>query len=114
MPAGTELVWTYVVTNTGDTPLMNVSATDDQGVVVTCPATQLLVGESMTCEGEPGEAILGEYANIGSVEATPAQPPADPDDPNEELTPVIDPETDEPTAPINDDDESHNFGSEVV
>lgn len=43
--------------------------TDDQGIAVTCPGTELEGGESMTCTGA-GTAQLGQYANIGTVVAS--------------------------------------------
>jgi uncharacterized repeat protein (TIGR01451 family) len=46
---GQPISWTYVVTNTGNVDLTDVSVTDDQGVTVTCPQTTLAVGASMTC-----------------------------------------------------------------
>jgi len=46
---GDLVTWVYVVTNTGDVPLSNVAVSDDQGVAVSCPQTDLAVGESMIC-----------------------------------------------------------------
>lgn len=75
-PTGPEILvgdpvnWTYVVENTGDVTLNNVTVTDDQGVTVTCPQTTLLPGASMTCTAS-GIATAGQYANIGSVVGTP-------------------------------------------
>jgi hypothetical protein len=66
VPVGSTVIWTYIVTNTGDVPLSEVSVADDQGVVVTCPATALAVGESMTCTGT-GIAVAGQYANLGTA-----------------------------------------------
>ena len=43
------VTWTYVVTNTGQQALTDVTVTDDQGVEVVCPKDSLEVGESMTC-----------------------------------------------------------------
>jgi uncharacterized repeat protein (TIGR01451 family) len=63
---GDAVTWTYVVTNTGDVDLSNVTVTDDQGVAVTCPQDALTVGEAMTCTAS-GTAELGQYANIGTV-----------------------------------------------
>lgn len=68
IPAGSEVVWHYVVTNTGDTALANVAIVDDQGVSVTCPAISLEPGESMVCSAT-GTAIAGPYVNTGTVEA---------------------------------------------
>ncbi len=64
--AGEAILWSYVVTNVGATDLIEVSVSDDQGVLVTCPSTALSVGESMTCTGS-GVARLGQYANVGTA-----------------------------------------------
>ncbi|WMW25294.1 PEF-CTERM sorting domain-containing protein [Methanolobus sediminis] len=66
---GDPITWTYIVTNIGIEPLDNVIVTDDQGVVVSCPLTTLLPGETMQCTGY-GTAVVGQYANLGTVEAT--------------------------------------------
>ena len=66
---GAPVTWTYVVSNTGGRELTNISVTDDQGVIVTCPATVLDAGVSFTCTAS-GLATAGQYANIGSVTAT--------------------------------------------
>ncbi|RTZ94981.1 MAG: hypothetical protein DSY90_14575, partial [Deltaproteobacteria bacterium] len=66
---GKDVLWTYVVTNTGLFSLTDVNVVDDQGVVVNCPGTTLAAGASMTCTGQ-GVAIDGEYENIGTVTAT--------------------------------------------
>ncbi len=66
--AGGTVDWTYVVSNLGPDPLTGVTVTDDQGVVVTCPATDLAAGASMTCTAS-GTAQSGPYANLGTVTA---------------------------------------------
>ena len=66
--AGDPVTWTYQVTNTGSRALVNIAVTDDQGVIVTCPQTTLDAGTSMTCTGN-GTATVGQYANVGTVEA---------------------------------------------
>jgi len=63
---GNTVNWTYVVTNTGDVPLTDIVVTDDQNVSVSCPETTLAVDASMTCTAS-GIAIVGQYANLGSV-----------------------------------------------
>jgi hypothetical protein len=70
---GDTVNWTYMVTNTGETPLFNVTVTDDQGETVSCPKTLLDLGESMTCTAT-GTAVVGQYENLGTVTAdfTPA------------------------------------------
>jgi uncharacterized repeat protein (TIGR01451 family) len=66
---GSPVTWTYVVTNTSGRDLTNITVTDDQGVTVTCPGTTLEAGLSFTCTAT-GTAVLGQYANIGTVNAT--------------------------------------------
>lgn len=69
VPVGDAVIWTYVVTNMGQEPLTDVAVTDDQGVAVTCPTTELQPGESMTCTGN-GVAIAGQYGNVGTTTGT--------------------------------------------
>ena len=64
--AGASITWTYVVSNAGNTELIDVVVTDDQGVKVGCPATTVPVGGSMTCNAE-GVAVAGQYANVGTL-----------------------------------------------
>ena len=66
IPAGDPVLWTYVVTNTGDVDLDNIVVTDNQGVAVSCPLDALSPGESMECTAN-GIATADQYANIGSV-----------------------------------------------
>lgn len=66
---GSTVNWTYLVTNYGGETLTGVAVTDNQGVTVTCPSTTLNIGESMTCTAS-GVAIAGQYANVGTVDAT--------------------------------------------
>ena len=63
------VVWSYQLTNTGNTPLTNISVVDDQGVIVTCPETTLAIGQSITCDAT-GTAIKGSYTNTATVSAT--------------------------------------------
>ncbi len=85
---GAAVHWTYVVTNTGNVQLTNVTVSDDQGVVVSCPKTTLQPGESMTCTGN-GVAKPGQYRNVGTARGT---PPCG--------------------AVVSDDDPSHYYGEE--
>jgi hypothetical protein len=66
--AGDDVEWTYVVTNTGDYPLVNVVVEDDQIGTVPCPKDSLSPRESMTCRVS-GIAVVGAYGNLGTVEA---------------------------------------------
>ncbi|HSL83318.1 MAG TPA: hypothetical protein VLF66_11125, partial [Thermoanaerobaculia bacterium] len=69
---GHPVVWTYVVTNTGNVALSNVAVTDDKEVAVSCPKTTLEPGEQMLCTGS-GTAVASDecYANVGTVVGTP-------------------------------------------
>jgi hypothetical protein len=69
---GHPVIWTYIVTNTGNVVLANVTVTDDQGVAVSCPKTTLEPGEQMICTGS-GSAVASEvcYANVGTAKGTP-------------------------------------------
>lgn len=69
--AGSTLVFTYEVSNTGNTTLSNVLVTDDRGLVVTCPATTLTVGGAMVCTAVGTAPSSGQYANFGTVTGTP-------------------------------------------
>ncbi len=63
---GTEVSWTYLVTNTGNLPLSDITVVDDQSVNVACPQSLLQPGESMTCTAF-GTVELGQYANLGTA-----------------------------------------------
>ena len=103
--AGDPVEWTYVVTNTGDLPLVNIEVGDDQNVDVDCgdgtaSVALLLLGASVTCTGS-GIAGDQDYVNVGSVSAMPAF--EDPDAPG---TFLVVPGAD----PVADDDLSHYDG----
>ncbi|MEM7083989.1 MAG: SdrD B-like domain-containing protein [Pseudomonadota bacterium] len=66
---GSTVTWTYTITNNSNVDVIGLSVTDDQGVVVTCPADTLAAGASLTCTGS-GTATAGQYANLGTVTAT--------------------------------------------
>ncbi|MEF3404914.1 DUF7507 domain-containing protein [Agromyces sp. CCNWLW203] len=75
---GGEVRWTYVVTNTGNVPLTNVTVVDDvvSAADIDCDETggnivagPLAPGESFTCVAS-GVAVLGQYANLGTVTGT--------------------------------------------
>ena len=92
---GDAVTWTYVVTNTGDVDLTNVQVTDDQGVAPVLQSGDvgndgvLGVGEVWTYEAS-GLAVLGQYANLGTVTA------------------------DYGEDEVSDDDPSHYFGQQVL
>jgi hypothetical protein len=68
--AGGAVSWTYVVTNSGNVSLTTVTVSDDQGVSVLCPETDLDPGERMVCTAS-GIAMPDQYANTGIVTGTP-------------------------------------------
>ncbi len=65
---GSQVSWTYEVTNDGTLALTGVAVKDDRGVTVSCPQTSLAVGQAMTCTGS-GLATLGQYRNVGTATA---------------------------------------------
>ena len=67
---GDAITWTYLVKNTGNVALTGISVTDDKLGAVSCPATTLAAGATMTCTAN-GTAEAGQYTNTGSVVATP-------------------------------------------
>ena len=81
LPVGATVLWTYVVTNTGDISLSTVSVADDRGVAVTCPKSVLAPAESMTCTAS-GVAVAGQYSNIGTATGTALARPFSASDPS--------------------------------
>lgn len=63
---GSQVTWTYEVTNTGNFPLVSWTVADDQGVAVACPRVVIPPGGSTTCVAS-GVAREGQYANTGTV-----------------------------------------------
>ncbi len=63
---GSTVIWTYVISNTGNVALSNIALTDDKVGAITCPATTLAVGANMTCT-KTGSAVAGQYTNVGTV-----------------------------------------------
>jgi uncharacterized repeat protein (TIGR01451 family) len=75
VPAGEQVSWEYVVTNTGNVTLTGVTVTDAPAQTVTCPETTLPPGESMTCTASATAADTtgmpdGVYANTATVTGT--------------------------------------------
>ena len=65
---GTAITWTYLVTNTGNVAVDQLTVVDDKGVAVSCPKATLAVGEAITCTGT-GVAAVGSYTNKGTARA---------------------------------------------
>ena len=47
--SGRKVSWSYLVTNTGQTTLTDITVTDDKVASVNCPTDTLQAGKSMTC-----------------------------------------------------------------
>ncbi|AEH60172.1 hypothetical protein Mzhil_0296 [Methanosalsum zhilinae DSM 4017] len=73
LDTGQDVYWKYVITNTGNEPLVNVMLTDDQLGNITCPQDTLAIGESMECfaQGTVPEVCQPPYyyKNVGTVDA---------------------------------------------
>jgi uncharacterized repeat protein (TIGR01451 family) len=99
-----DVVFTYVVTNTGTAALTNVALVDDNAtpgdtsddIAIVCPKTTLAAGEAMTCTATLPVGI-GLRVNIATVTANPVLDPegkvSDTDDavvrvPEPEVTPT--------------------------
>jgi uncharacterized repeat protein (TIGR01451 family) len=65
---GESIQWRFVVTNTGNVTLTNVSVTDDVLGAI-CGISSLAVGDSATCTVS-GTAITGAYTNTGTATGT--------------------------------------------
>ncbi|MEL6122111.1 MAG: SdrD B-like domain-containing protein [Bacteroidota bacterium] len=66
---GSEVMWTYEVTNNGEVDLTDVVITDLTEGVEVCTLPTLAVGETQTCT-LIGDAILGRYTNVATAEGT--------------------------------------------
>jgi hypothetical protein len=73
---GSEVTWTYEITNTGEVDLVDLTLVDDIEGDVACPQNTLAVGETVTCTLK-GVAIEGPYTNVGTVTGTNVDDPAD-------------------------------------
>lgn len=68
IPAGEQVTYNYEVTNQGNLALTEVTVTDDHAAPVSCPGTQLAVGESMVCTATV-TAETGQHASTGLAHA---------------------------------------------
>ncbi|MFK7886530.1 MAG: SdrD B-like domain-containing protein [Gammaproteobacteria bacterium] len=60
---GGDVLWEYILTNTGSGDLFDLRVVDDQGVSITCPQENLAEGETITCTGSSNDAQAGQYMN---------------------------------------------------
>ncbi|MGD8586005.1 MAG: hypothetical protein PVJ75_11690, partial [Chloroflexota bacterium] len=95
----TPVTWTYIISNTGNVTLTNAVVTDDMNTpdnagddLVICTVSVLAPGDPPVSCTAKGAAQLGQYANVGSVEAL---PPGG-------------------LAPVANQDASHYFGANPV
>ncbi len=103
IPVASPVLWTYIVNNTGNLPVINVSVTDDQDVTVVCPRNRIPAGGRLIClAGGTSESTVstpgGVYANVGSVSGT-------------TLTETQG-DGSTPPVPVTDSDPSHYIGVE--
>jgi len=143
IPEGGDVVWTYVITNTGNVPLTDIVITDDMGAVISCDEDgdgtfegddfiegPLDVNGVITCQATD-TAVAGAYENTATVDTAdyidpetgeifPVEPATDPSHycgvpPDQPNVPAIDIE-----KSTNDyDDDTPNghsilFGEEVI
>lgn len=66
---GDTVTWQYVVQNSGNVELTNITVTDDVIGTISCPQTSLIPGDLMTCTAS-GTVILGQYSNTATVNAS--------------------------------------------
>jgi hypothetical protein len=69
IPVGSQVTWTYVITNRSALAFSSLSVADDRGVAVACPKELPEPGASLTCTGS-GQAQAGQYRNVGTVTVT--------------------------------------------
>ena len=69
IPVGSQVTWTYVVTNQSALTFTSLTVTDDRGVAVACPRMLPAPGASITCTGS-GQAVAGQYRNVATVTVT--------------------------------------------
>ncbi len=74
---GDTITWSYLVTNTGDVALSDVTVVDPEGGTITCVPTTLAVGETATCSGtavrtvDASDLAVGSVSNGAVAQATP-------------------------------------------
>ncbi len=64
---GNTVSWSYLVSNTGDVPVSDVTVIDPEGGTITCVPTTLAVGESATCTGTATHTVTQTDLAAGSV-----------------------------------------------
>ncbi len=66
-----DVTWTYVITNTGNMALFDLTLGDDvEGAISCAHPSPLLPGDTTTCT-HTASAQAGQYTNLGSITGTP-------------------------------------------
>ncbi|MDR6841334.1 DUF7507 domain-containing protein [Pseudoxanthomonas sacheonensis] len=91
--AGDTIAYSFLVSNTGNTPLTAVLVSDAQlDAAATCPTTTLAVGANMTCTGThtitQAEVNAGTANNSATVTGTPPSGPPVTSPPSTTTTPI--------------------------
>ncbi|KAF1712853.1 hypothetical protein CSC73_00760 [Pseudoxanthomonas sacheonensis] len=91
--AGDTIAYSFLVSNTGNTPLTAVLVNDAQlDAAATCPSTTLAVGANMTCTGThtitQAEVNAGAVNNSATVTGTPPSGPPVTSPPSTTTTPI--------------------------
>jgi uncharacterized repeat protein (TIGR01451 family) len=68
LPIGSQVTWTYEITNTSNVEISEVAVNDVPEGVITCPKDSLASSETMTCS-KTGIVQEGDYQNEASVSA---------------------------------------------
>ncbi len=66
---GNPVNWTYIIQNTGNVALTEISVIDSPVITISCPSTTLAPGASMTCTAS-GTATEGQFENTATVMGT--------------------------------------------
>ena len=70
LTVGDPVTWTYLITNTGEVDLAEITLVDDQEGTIECPNTTLAAGATMRCTKVSATgAVEGQYANVATVTA---------------------------------------------
>ena len=88
---GDQVIWEYVITNTGVDPLSNIVVTDDMEGNVVLPQTDLEPQESMNVTVNGQVTSYGQYANMADVVGDFVGIPVADNDPSHYLAPEPNP-----------------------
>ncbi|MCA0297046.1 MAG: CshA/CshB family fibrillar adhesin-related protein [Actinobacteria bacterium] len=77
---GDTILFTFILTNTGNVPLSTIVVDDQLAGPVTCVATSLEPGESTTCAADAAYVVTQDDVDAGAVDNTASASAPDPDD----------------------------------